>query len=170
MESRKIVLMYQFTGKKWRCKWREWTCGHSGARSKTNWGSSTDIYTLSCVKHIASGKLLYNTGSPAWCSVMTWRGGMGEGKEAQEGEDTHTHTHTYIYIKLWLICIVVRQKPTQHCKAIILQFKKQTRSYCIAQRTLSISYDKPQWKRIWKRISICATESLRCTAVIITRL
>ena len=37
----------------------------------TNWESSTDIYTLSCVKYITSGKLLYNTGSPAWCSAMT---------------------------------------------------------------------------------------------------
>lgn len=25
----------------------------------TNWESKTDIYTLPCVKHIASGKLLY---------------------------------------------------------------------------------------------------------------
>ena len=29
------------------------------------------ICTLPCVKWLASGKLLYNTGSPAWCSVMT---------------------------------------------------------------------------------------------------
>jgi len=29
---------------------------------------------------------------------------------------------TYVY--LWLIHINVRQKPTQYCKAIILQFKK----------------------------------------------
>ena len=28
---------------------------------------------------------------------------------------------TYVY--LWLIHTVVRQKPTQHCKAIILQLK-----------------------------------------------
>ena len=36
---------------------------------------------------IDSAKLLYNTGSPAWRSVMTYRGGVGEGKEAQEGAD-----------------------------------------------------------------------------------
>ena len=29
----------------------------------TNWESSINIYTLSCVKQIASGKLQYNTGS-----------------------------------------------------------------------------------------------------------
>ena len=28
---------------------------------------------------------------------------------------------TYVY--LWLICVVVWQKPTQHCKVIILQLK-----------------------------------------------
>ena len=37
----------------------------------TNWEGGTDIYTPPCVKQIASGKLLYSTGSSAWCSVMT---------------------------------------------------------------------------------------------------
>ena len=39
----------------------------------TNWESSTDVYTLSCGKQIASRKLLqaFGTGSLAWCSVMT---------------------------------------------------------------------------------------------------
>ena len=27
-------------------------------------------YTLSCVKHIAGDKLVYNTGNPAWYSVV----------------------------------------------------------------------------------------------------
>ena len=31
----------------------------------------TDIYALPCVKHIASGQLLFSTGSSAQCSVMT---------------------------------------------------------------------------------------------------
>ena len=56
---------------------------------------------------LASGKLLlYNTGSSAWCSVMTQRGGMGVCVEG----------------------IVVWKKPTQHCKEIILQLKKTV--YC----------------------------------------
>ena len=37
----------------------------------TNWESSIEIYTLPCVKQIASGKLLYNTGSSTQCSVTT---------------------------------------------------------------------------------------------------
>ena len=39
-------------------------------------------YTLPCVKETASGDLLYNTGSSAWCSVLCddldgWDGGSG---------------------------------------------------------------------------------------------
>ena len=33
-------------------------------------------------------------------------------------------TSEEIHIYLWLIQVVVGQKPTQHCKAIILQLKK----------------------------------------------
>ena len=51
---------------------------------RTNRESSTDIYTLSCVRQIASGKLLCSTGSPTWCSVMTQRGEMGW-EETHEG-------------------------------------------------------------------------------------
>ena len=35
--------------------------------SRTTGESSIDVDTPLCVKQIASGKLLYNTGSPAWC-------------------------------------------------------------------------------------------------------
>ena len=30
-----------------------------------------DIYTVSCVKQIAGGKVLYSAGRSGWCSVMT---------------------------------------------------------------------------------------------------
>ena len=40
-------------------------------------------FILPYVKYIASGNLLYNTGSLTWCSVKTKRGG----KEVQEGVD-----------------------------------------------------------------------------------
>ena len=42
-------------------------------------------YTLSRAKYMASGKLLYKTGSPAWHSVMTQRGRVRGGEE--EGGD-----------------------------------------------------------------------------------
>jgi len=35
-----------------------------------------------------SGKLLYNTGSSAWCSVVTYRDVGDCGREFQEGRDT----------------------------------------------------------------------------------
>ena len=40
-------------------------------KSGTDGESSIGIYTLSCIKEIAGEKLLYNTGIPAWHSVMT---------------------------------------------------------------------------------------------------
>ena len=50
-----------------------------------------DINTLPCVKWIASGNLLYSTGSSAWCSVTTQMGGRGRG-EVREGGDVCIHT------------------------------------------------------------------------------
>ena len=68
------------------------------------------MYTTMC--EINSGKLLYNTGSTAWHSVMTHKGETeGAGRAAGEGGiHTHTHTHTHIYIQreLSLFCTVVR--------------------------------------------------------------
>ena len=64
---------------------------------------------------IASGKLLYNTGSqPAiFTDLQEWGGSVG-GRLKREG--------TYGYI--WLIHVVVQQKLT-HYKVIILQLKFQ---------------------------------------------
>ena len=52
-----------------------------------NWEIGTDTYTPPCVKEIASGNLLYSTGSSAQCSVMG-----GGGREVQEGGDICIHT------------------------------------------------------------------------------
>ena len=43
----------------------------------------TLFLALSGVRWIAGEKLLCSIGSLVWCSVMTWTGGMGEGREAQ---------------------------------------------------------------------------------------
>ena len=51
---------------------------------ETNWEIRFDINTLPCVKKIAIGNLLYNTGRSAQCSVMT-RGGMGGWKGGPRG-------------------------------------------------------------------------------------
>ena len=44
----------------------ETACGHSReGEDGTNWDSSTDIYAPPCVKQLAQGKLLCNTGISA---------------------------------------------------------------------------------------------------------
>ena len=68
IESRKMVLISLFAGKEWRHRGGE--CMVEGERG-TDGESSIIIYTLSCVQQLADEKLLYNTGSPAWRSVMT---------------------------------------------------------------------------------------------------
>ena len=81
--------------------------GEGGA----NWEIRTDTYTQPCVKQIASGKLLYNTGSSDQCPVTTERERMqcGAGRKAQGGEDTCKHTAESH-------CCTAET----HCKAIIL--------------------------------------------------
>ena len=78
-----------------------------------------EICTLPCVKWIASGDLLYDSGSSNWCSVTTRRAGVRwkvGGKFKREG--------TYVY--LWLVHADVWQRPTEYGKAIILQLKINT--------------------------------------------
>ena len=41
-----------------------------------------------------SGKLLNNTESSGWCSVMTYTGEMGEGREAEKGRDIYMYIFT----------------------------------------------------------------------------
>ena len=63
-----------------------WAQGKSIMNFFLNWESSIEIYTLPSIKQVASGKLLYNTGSSARYSVMTQWGGMGVGgMKAQVG-------------------------------------------------------------------------------------
>ena len=41
--------MNLFAGQEWRCRSKEWTCGHSGGRGtedRTNRENRIDIYTL----------------------------------------------------------------------------------------------------------------------------
>ena len=81
---------------------------------------STDIYTVSCVKQLVSGKLLYNTRNLAQCSVMTQRGGTGQGQGEEEGGSRGRYD----------ICIL--RADSLHCaaesnrswKAIIFQLKQ----------------------------------------------
>ena len=80
----------------------------------TNCENNIDRYALPLVKQIASGKLWYSTGSSAlWWPREVEGGGVGG---RLQGERTCIYTQ--------LIHVAAQQKPTQHCKAIILQFTK----------------------------------------------
>ena len=68
---------------------------------------------FSYVNQIASGKLLCKTGNSVQCSLTSKRGGIGWAMGGRRR----------MYI--WLIHVGVWQKPTQCCKAIILQWKKE---------------------------------------------
>ena len=57
--------------------------------------------------------MLDSTRSPAWPSC----------DDPEEWNERRTQEGGNMYIYLWLISIVVQQKPTQHCKAIICQLK-----------------------------------------------
>ena len=82
----------------------------------TNGKSSMETFILPYVKQIASGNLLYDSGSSNQCCVAIQRDGMGwemGGRFQRKG----------IYVYLWLIHVDVWKKQTQYCKASILQLK-----------------------------------------------
>ena len=78
------------------------------------WESSTETYIIIC-------KIDSQWESAVWhkelnlvlCDYMVGWGGMSEGGSRER--------ETYVY--LWLIRVDVWPKPTQHCKAVILQLK-----------------------------------------------
>ena len=109
-----LTHIYIFIGNLEKWCWQEWT--QRGKERVGQLESSTNIYTLPSIKQTASGKLLHNTGSSTQCSVMMRGAGWGGGwQEVQEGED----------ICILMIHVAVWQKPTQHCKPIILQLKNK---------------------------------------------
>ena len=91
MESRKVVLMNHFPGRNGDGDIKEGLVDtEEEGEGGMNWESNNDIYTLPCVKKIASGKLPYNTGSPVG---TVWQA-RGVGWEEQRG----TRGRVYIYI------------------------------------------------------------------------
>ena len=98
--------------------------------SGTSRESSIDIYTPSCVKQTVSGKLLNNSGNPAWHSRMTQSGGMMGEEEGRRGKGyiyIHISSDHYdTHMSLRPSRVVIRQKPTQHYKVILHQLKNKT--------------------------------------------
>ena len=87
-------------------------------QKRLGWIESVALtYTPPCIKQLARGKLLHNTGSSALRSVMIQRGGMGDGAG---GSPEGGNICIYILIAKSLHH---REKLAQYRKAIILQFK-----------------------------------------------
>ena len=137
-------------------KWYKWTCLQgrnkdtdvetvwtwAGEGIGMNWEIGIDMCTLSCIKQMASGILLSGTGSLAWCSGMTFMGGLEGvvGTEVQGRGDMCLHTadsHHCTTLKL-----------AQHCKAAIPQLKdkpKGKKKICSSKKKYSL---KTQWRNI----------------------
>ena len=77
---------------------------------------SRAAHTLPCVEQTANGKLLCSTSAQLGARWQPRRGGTG-----WEVGRRFKREGTCVY--LWLTDVDVWQKPTQHCKAIIFQWK-----------------------------------------------
>ena len=64
-------------------------------KEKVGWIKKVEFCTYTTICKIGCGKFLYNTGGPAWYSVMTYRGWMGSVRETQQGG-------IYIYINIYI--------------------------------------------------------------------
>ena len=79
--------------------------GEGGMNSE----SSTETYITICeTESEGEVDIKHWELNPVFCDNLEgWNRGKREG----------------LYVYLWLIHVVIQQKPTQHCKAIILQLK-----------------------------------------------
>lgn len=98
--------------------------------SGTNWDSSTETHTLPYAKQTTSGKLLGDTGRSTGLQGALWQPG-GVGCAGGRGG---------IHIYLRLIQVVVWRKPTQYCKAIILQSKTKFKKERYINKSMPPTY------------------------------
>ena len=130
MESSKMVLMNLFAGRQWRCRhrdlWTHWGKERAGHTERTAW---KHVHYHVRNSQRGSAETQREQTSALW-QGRGWGGWEVRGRLKREGTDVY----------LWLIP-VVWQKPTQHCKAIILQLKIK-----ISKRLASKCMDKERWK------------------------
>ena len=148
MEYRKMVLMNLFAGQQWRCRHREQTCGHREQRRRgwNEWRQyHGNMYTTIC--KIASGNLLYDSGNSDPGSVMGWEVGG-----RFQGEGTKMYTYGLIHIDVW-------QKPTQYCKAIILQLKINKLKNKNKTKNIMFGMFKSHSKVKFEKLSDCCSKT-----------
>ena len=134
MESRTMVLMKLFAGQQWRHRQREQTYGHSGeGEGGVNGESSKETYTLPYVKEPVEICCMMQSSTPGlWDNLEGWDG-VRDGRRFKREE-------TYVY--LWQIHVDVWQKPTQYCKAIILQLRINLKYISFSKQLLLAYRDK----------------------------
>ena len=71
METREMVHMNLYAGQEEKGRQNRLVDTAGEEKGGMNWESSTETYTLPCVKQIASGRLLCNWGSSTQCYVTT---------------------------------------------------------------------------------------------------
>ena len=113
-------------GKKW---WRlrlwglmrkDWSLGAFWRRISRNWAIKFDIKntTMGEIAHYWEAVVRYRKLSSVFCDDLDgWDGDKVGGRSKRE----------VIYVYIYLIHFTLEQKLTKHCKAIILQFKKEKR-------------------------------------------
>ena len=116
MESRKMVLMNLSVGQQWRGSHRKRACGHRGKRvAQMERVALKHIHYMCKIRQPV--EICYIThGAQIWCSVTTQRGGI-------EWRVGGRFRRERTYVCLWQTQVDIWQKPTQYCKAIILQLK-----------------------------------------------
>ena len=102
-------LMDLFAGQEQRHRCREWTCGHSGG--KKGWDElreqHSNIYNIMCKRESWwEAAVKYREPSLVLRDNLEGQdGGRWEGGSSRED----------IHVYLWLIHVIVWQKPTQYC-------------------------------------------------------
>ena len=112
MESRKMVLMNLCAGQQWDTDTESRHVDTAGEGEGVNWETGTETHTPPCIKLDSQRKLAVRhreLQSGALWQPRVWHGVRG----ARGLQDTYVH--------LWLIHADIWQRPTQYCKAIILQ-------------------------------------------------
>ena len=114
-ESRKTALMNLLAGHAQRLRRREHSRGSRGWAKLRERESNTALHTPPRERWILSGKLLHKAAWGSWRPAGAgWYADVG-------GRSSRGRGHMYTYL---LVHTVIWQKPTQHCIAIILQYKK----------------------------------------------
>ena len=76
---------------------------------------------------------------PSQCSSLCSQKSTGDNWGEWGGWEGRSLTKEGAYVRLWLIHIVVQQKPMQHCKATIFQLKTNLKNFFKENANVSMS-------------------------------